>query len=116
MPAAETSEAVTHELPPVDEFDKPNPEFACTMLELTNETCRWPYGHPTDDDFQFCGVRQADLIGGHPFCAFHARKAVDRGRRPMMTDDERQRRSAAARQRIARSGPTFPTTRQPQET
>ena len=44
----------------------------CSLLELTEENCRWPIGSPTDVDFWFCGNKPVD---GLPYCAGHARLA-----------------------------------------
>ena len=45
-----------------------------TILELTNKTCRWPHGRP-GGCFFFCGVPEADLERGIPYCAAHMRRA-----------------------------------------
>jgi GcrA cell cycle regulator len=45
------------------------------LLELTNTTCRWPIGRPGTAGFFFCGVPQADLARGLPYCAHHSRRA-----------------------------------------
>jgi GcrA cell cycle regulator len=55
-----------------------------TLLELTEETCRWPIGDPGAADFFFCGG-QAPTAG--PYCAYHSRVAYQpanlrRDRRP----------------------------------
>lgn len=46
-----------------------------TLLELTNETCRWPHGRPGSAKFFFCGAAGADLEHGIPYCARHMRRA-----------------------------------------
>jgi GcrA cell cycle regulator len=46
-----------------------------TLLELTNNTCRWPHGRPGTDRFFFCGAPEADLAKGIPYCARHMRRA-----------------------------------------
>ena len=46
-----------------------------SLLELTNDTCRWPHGEPGTRGFFFCGVPGADLEGGKPYCVHHARRA-----------------------------------------
>src|SRR5882757_2444911 len=43
-----------------------------TLLELTEETCRWPIGDPGDADFFFCGGQSA---AGLPYCSHHCRVA-----------------------------------------
>lgn len=45
------------------------------LFELTNQTCRWPYGRPGSARFHFCGAPGADLENGMPYCAAHARRA-----------------------------------------
>jgi len=47
-----------------------------TLLELTNESCRWPFGDPGTRKFHFCGIAEADLLGGRPYCAHHMRRAA----------------------------------------
>jgi GcrA cell cycle regulator len=54
------------------------------LLELTENTCRWPIGDPGNPDFFFCG---GQTISSLPYCAFHARLAYQppnarRDRRP----------------------------------
>ena len=43
-----------------------------TILELTEQTCRWPVGDPGSGDFFFCG---GNAVVGLPYCAYHARVA-----------------------------------------
>jgi len=43
-----------------------------TILELTEQTCRWPVGDPGAADFAFCGNEAA---AGFSYCAGHARMA-----------------------------------------
>jgi GcrA cell cycle regulator len=57
-----------------------------TILELTEQTCRWPIGDPGSSDFFFCG---GNTITGLPYCAYHSRVAYQppverrRDRRPV---------------------------------
>jgi GcrA cell cycle regulator len=57
-----------------------------TLLELTEDTCRWPIGDPASADFFFCGGKP---VTGVPYCHFHSRVAYQpaadrrRDRRPM---------------------------------
>ncbi|WP_029350637.1 GcrA family cell cycle regulator [Bosea sp. 117] len=44
----------------------------CTILDLTEFTCRWPVGDPGKPDFFYCGSRTKT---GLPYCAYHARIA-----------------------------------------
>ena len=56
-----------------------------SILELTEQTCRWPVGDPGSGDFFFCG---GNTLGSLPYCAYHARVAYQpaadrrRDRRP----------------------------------
>lgn len=45
---------------------------ACSLLELTADTCRWPVGDVGEPGFFFCG--QPPLEGA-PYCGPHCRKA-----------------------------------------
>jgi hypothetical protein len=45
---------------------------ACSLLELTEDTCRWPVGDVGEPGFFFCG--QPPLKGA-PYCGPHCRKA-----------------------------------------
>ena len=38
------------------------------VLELSNQTCMWPVGHPGEPSFRFCGER---ALVGKPYCADH---------------------------------------------
>lgn len=44
----------------------------CSLLELGNDTCRWPISTPGHADFCFCGNPP---LGGLPYCAGHSRMA-----------------------------------------
>jgi GcrA cell cycle regulator len=39
------------------------------VFEFTGPSCLWPYGHPNDPNFRFCGARP---VPGKPYCAEHA--------------------------------------------
>jgi GcrA cell cycle regulator len=41
---------------------------ACSLLELTEATCRWPVGEPGETGFAFCG---AAPLAGYPYCRAH---------------------------------------------
>ncbi len=43
-----------------------------TILTLKSTSCRWPIGHPGEENFRFCGARCA---AGAPYCEAHARMA-----------------------------------------
>jgi GcrA cell cycle regulator len=53
----------------------------CTLVELTNETCRWPQGDPVLASFTFCGKPGADMAQRRPYCRDHMRMAYARGGR-----------------------------------
>ncbi len=46
-----------------------------SLLELTNDCCRWPYRRPGTEKYFFCGAAGADLEGGIPYCPRHMRRA-----------------------------------------
>jgi GcrA cell cycle regulator len=43
-----------------------------TLLELNEDTCRWPIGDPATTEFFFCGGKPLD---GLPYCNYHSRAA-----------------------------------------
>jgi len=43
-----------------------------SLLDLTERMCKWPHGHPGDDDFQFCGKPSEPSM---PYCAAHCQEA-----------------------------------------
>ncbi len=57
--------------PPAEEVPIYN-GHRCSLLELSQEKCRWPIGNPGAVDFLFCGNEQVE---GLPYCAGHARIA-----------------------------------------
>lgn len=52
------------------------------LLDLTNETCRWPIGDPLADSFRYCGALEADLNAGKPYCPACAKRAFKSGPAP----------------------------------
>ncbi|MFG1403146.1 GcrA family cell cycle regulator [Xanthobacter sediminis] len=44
----------------------------CTIMNLTESTCRWPVGEPGTESFYFCGGKSNP---GMPYCTQHARIA-----------------------------------------
>ncbi len=42
------------------------------LLQLTENTCKWPTGDPTMPGFSFCGHNSAD---DKPYCEFHSKLA-----------------------------------------
>ncbi|QPF94724.1 GcrA family cell cycle regulator [Bradyrhizobium commune] len=51
---------------PIDDTNR------CSLLELSENRCRWPISTPGADDFCFCGNASHD---GQPYCAGHSRLA-----------------------------------------
>ncbi len=43
-----------------------------SLLDLTERICKWPIGHPGEDDFHFCGQ---ESLAGHPYCQNHCAEA-----------------------------------------
>jgi GcrA cell cycle regulator len=62
----------------LDEDAPINSEHRCSLLELSEEKCRWPISAPGADDFCFCGNRPVE---GLPYCAGHTRLAYRPGSR-----------------------------------
>ena len=50
----------------------------CSLLELSEERCRWPISTPGAEDFCFCGNTPLE---GLPYCAGHTRLAYRPGSR-----------------------------------
>jgi|TARA_B100001179_G_scaffold200158_1_gene160508 GcrA cell cycle regulator len=46
-------------------FEQENPK---KLEELTDETCRWPIGHPYEEQFYFCGRQPMEKF---PYCKLH---------------------------------------------
>ena len=46
-------------------FEEENPK---KLEELTDETCRWPIGHPDEENFYFCGRNSMEKF---PYCKLH---------------------------------------------
>jgi GcrA cell cycle regulator len=53
-------------------------EHCCSLLELSEERCRWPISTPGAEDFCFCGNTPVE---GLPYCAGHTRLAYRPGSR-----------------------------------
>ena len=58
-------------------FDEPAVGEGLKLIDLTDTTCRWPFGMPGKEDFYFCGDPSADLNNGRPYCPFHTRKGTN---------------------------------------
>jgi GcrA cell cycle regulator len=76
-----------------------------TLLELTNESCRWPIGDPAKGSFHFCGEPGADLEQGIPYCECHRQRAYNR---PEQTEADRAQN--AGRDGAHRFSPAMPAT------
>jgi len=48
------------------------PEGGITLMQLQNETCRWPFGDPREPSFRYCGCAGANNAAGRPYCDDHA--------------------------------------------
>ena len=46
-------------------FEPENPK---SLEDLTDQTCKWPIGHPTEEKFYFCGRKPE---GEFPYCKLH---------------------------------------------
>ena len=44
------------------------PENPTSLENLTNQTCKWPTGHPNEKKFYFCGRKPIDAF---PYCKLH---------------------------------------------
>ena len=76
-----------------------------TLLELTNESCRWPIGDPAKPSFHFCGEPGADLEQGIPYCERHRQRAYNRPKQ-----NEADRAQNAGRDGSHRFSPAMQTT------
>lgn len=64
------SRPVVHVRPAVQtQAPMPTPPPAPRVVELSNQACRWPIGHPGDPGFHFCTDR---AIQGKPYCIEHS--------------------------------------------
>jgi GcrA cell cycle regulator len=67
------------EAPPAEESEHAIlSEQHCSLLELSEQRCRWPINSPGEDDFCFCGNQP---LNGMPYCAGHSRLAYQPGSR-----------------------------------
>ena len=56
---------------PIESVVVPIP-LRASILTLTERTCKWPIGDPTDETFCFCGHASREAA---PYCDYHARLA-----------------------------------------
>lgn len=43
-----------------------------SLLDLSDQTCKWPHGDPSQEDFAFCGHKTFNEL---PYCEYHSRLA-----------------------------------------
>ena len=62
-----------HQFPtiPTEPIRRPN-WLGLKLIELTNETCRWPHGQ---GPYFFCGAPGCDCDNQRPYCPYHDRIA-----------------------------------------
>jgi GcrA cell cycle regulator len=65
-------QAVYAEPQPLYDDEPISDEHRCSLLELSEQRCRWPINTPGAEDFCFCG--NAPVVG-LPYCAGHTRLA-----------------------------------------
>jgi GcrA cell cycle regulator len=70
-------QAVYENAPPLQEEPIAS-DYRCSLLELSNERCRWPISTPGAEDFCFCGNTP---VQGMPYCSGHHRLAYRPGSR-----------------------------------
>lgn len=70
-------------LPP-EVNDIPAKNGGISLLELTEKTCRYPYGDPQKPGFHFCG---GCSLPGLPYCAEHAAIAYQTNTRTMSINE-----------------------------
>ena len=83
--------------PPADAFDysalqvvpdfgaalpEPTGNKLITTINLTIDTCRWPFGDPVEPGFHYCG--ELPLIG-QPYCDMHNTKSYNKPRSKKIT-------------------------------
>jgi len=79
---ARKSEAAAAPARPAPVVDLPEPKpMMLSLLQLTENTCKYPIGDPQEEGFGFCGAKTRD---GSPYCEYHCRltyqPAADRRR------------------------------------
>jgi GcrA cell cycle regulator len=61
----------------------------CSLMQLTDATCRWPVGDPGTREFHFCG---GTPLAARPYCAYHAALAYAPEGEPVVPKRARRRR------------------------
>lgn len=77
---------------PVVDLPEPTP-MMISLLQLTEQTCKYPIGDPQEETFGFCGAKSRD---GDPYCEYHCRLTYQPA-----ADRRRDRSQRAAQGRIA---------------
>ena len=64
-------------------FEPENPK---SLEELTDDTCKWPIGHPNEESFYFCGRKPEEDF---PYCKLHVLYAFQpKGQKDDVLDKE----------------------------
>ena len=74
----QTIQALHAEPQPAADEEPIHNGHCCSLLELSEERCRWPIGTPRAEDFCFCGNTPVE---GLPYCPGHTRLAYRPGSR-----------------------------------
>ncbi|MEK9918049.1 MAG: GcrA family cell cycle regulator [Pelagibacteraceae bacterium] len=62
------------------------PEKPTNLENLTDETCKWPIGHPDEENFYFCGRKPVDAF---PYCKLHVLYAFQpKGQKEEILDEK----------------------------
>lgn len=61
--------------PQIVPLPEPPASARCTILHLSDKTCKWPIGDPGTENFCFCGH---EPHAESPYCEFHSRIAYRR--------------------------------------
>ena len=70
--AAAKPKAAPAAAPPKVAKEKPGKGGTVTLLDLTDRMCKWPIGHPGEENFHFCGKNAQP---GMPYCGKHCLEA-----------------------------------------
>jgi len=57
---------------PKNTEQKRNGKKLFTLIDLTSQTCRWPFGDPQEENFYFCGKT---IYPGKTYCEEHSELA-----------------------------------------
>ena len=64
--------------------DIPAKDGGISLLQLTEKTCRYPYGDPKRANFHFCGC---ETLPGLPYCGGHAEIAYQTNARKFVINE-----------------------------